>query len=189
MRHQISRIIAVVGAGSAMVAGTVLAAPAASAAIGESGCAVIGASRPVSDGIFGTYSYVAGEAITATNTAGVGGTFTVELSSGATQFFGSVAAGASATYVVPGTQDLNLVMGGGARTWTLSCGGGSGGSSEPASPSAGQTGRNAPPAWLQAYGRKDKTEKCAEGWGPSYAAWMNDNRGGWTCDRIVLASG
>jgi ubiquitin len=41
------------------------------------------------------------------------------------------------------------------------------------------------PAWLQSYGRTSADEACAEGWGPSWAQWLNGGTGGWTCDREV----
>ncbi len=45
------------------------------------------------------------------------------------------------------------------------------------------------PMWLQSYGRNAADAPCREGWGPSWAQWMNAGAGGWTCDRQIPAYG
>lgn len=44
----------------------------------------------------------------------------------------------------------------------------------------------APPPWVQGYGRSSSAEACLEGWSPSYAAWPNGGTGGWTCQRTLV---
>lgn len=42
-----------------------------------------------------------------------------------------------------------------------------------------------PPTWHQAYGRADVSEECRIGWTPSWAEWMHNRAGGFTCERRV----
>ena len=43
-----------------------------------------------------------------------------------------------------------------------------------------------PKPWLQGYGRMRAADPCDEGWGPSWAQWMNSGVGGFTCVRTIL---
>ena len=39
--------------------------------------------------------------------------------------------------------------------------------------------------WHQAVGRPSADATCDEGWSPSWAEWMNDKQGGYTCERVI----
>ena len=39
--------------------------------------------------------------------------------------------------------------------------------------------------WHQAVGRASADATCEAGWAPSYAEWMNDGKGGYTCERVI----
>lgn len=45
----------------------------------------------------------------------------------------------------------------------------------------------APPPWLQSYGRSE-TGTCREGWHASWAEWPFEGTGGWVCNRTILWS-
>lgn len=51
--------------------------------------------------------------------------------------------------------------------------------------SAPSSGGGAPADVLEQVGRRSSDDACANGWSPSYAAWMNDGRGGWVCTRTL----
>jgi hypothetical protein len=40
-----------------------------------------------------------------------------------------------------------------------------------------------PPSWFQSVGRFTAEETCPVGWSSSWDGWMNDQRGGWVCNR------
>lgn len=46
-----------------------------------------------------------------------------------------------------------------------------------------------PPSWHKAYQRPNKDAVCQTGWNPSYAAWANNNSGGWVCVQELYYSG
>lgn len=54
---------------------------------------------------------------------------------------------------------------------------------------SGQCGGALPPPWFQSYGRHSADEACLAGWHPSWAMWMNNGTGGWTCDRELYYDG
>lgn len=39
--------------------------------------------------------------------------------------------------------------------------------------------------WHQAVGRASADATCDAGWSPSWAQWMNDGAGGYTCERVI----
>jgi len=42
-----------------------------------------------------------------------------------------------------------------------------------------------PAPWYQAYGRLAASDACRTNWHPSYAMWMNQGKGGYTCDSTL----
>lgn len=88
----------------------------------------------------------------------------------------------------------------GITTWPTACGTTPGRGADPgASSSVGLGGHgcvvidfvpgsndpDAPPPWLQAYGRPAATSECSDGWHPSWAQWPNAYTGGYTCERRI----
>ena len=55
-------------------------------------------------------------------------------------------------------------------------------------PVVGVDGGQAPPPWLQSYGRL-QTDTCRAGWHPSWAEWAVTKTGGWVCNRTVFWNG
>lgn len=39
--------------------------------------------------------------------------------------------------------------------------------------------------WRQAVGRSSADATCDSGWNPSWAQWMHDGKGGYTCERVI----
>ena len=104
----------------------------------------------------------------------------------ATYFTGSTTAGTGRTA--------------GITTWPTACGTNPGRGAEPGSSAIvgigghgcvvidfapGSSDPEAPPPWLQAYGRPAITSVCSEGWNPSWAQWPNGYSGGYTCERRI----
>jgi hypothetical protein len=54
---------------------------------------------------------------------------------------------------------------------------------------SGQCPGGPPASWFQSYGRHSADVACLAGWHPSWAQWMNDGAGGWTCDRELYYDG
>ena len=88
----------------------------------------------------------------------------------------------------------------GITSWPTACGTNPGRGADPGASSSvgigghgcvvidfapGSSDPDAPPPWLQAYGRPAITSVCSEGWNPSWAQWPNRYSGGYTCERRI----
>lgn len=115
--------------------------------------------------------------------AGGGGNSGGTVASGGSGIGGS--GGFGTTNATNGVANTGSGGGGGATGFRPGGSGGSGivifrhGAPSPAT--VGQT----PPSWFQSVGRLSEAQACDPGWSPSWAAWMNDRRGGWVCNREI----